>query len=93
MGYFQPDLCKKSILITLGGMVLIILFVSMASVFFLINRNLHPLVEFTRVASDLANGKMDEKIESTTEDEIGRLADVLERLRMSLKTAMDRLSR
>ena len=84
---------KRELLFFLGGMVLIILIVSMASVFFLINRNLRPLSEFTRVASDLADGKMDEKIIWDTQDEIGKLADVMERLRMSLKAAMDRLSR
>lgn len=84
---------KRELLFFLGGMVLIILLVSMASVFFLINSNLRPLSEFTRVASDLADGKMDEKIIWDTEDEIGKLADVMERLRMSLKAAMDRLSR
>ena len=70
-----------------------ILFVSMVSMFFLINNSLRPLSDFTRVASDLADGKMDEKIVWDTQDEIGKLADVLERLRVSLKAAMERLSR
>ncbi len=84
---------KRDLLFFLGGMVLIILLVSMISVFFLINRSLRPLSEFTRVASDLADGNMDEKINWDSEDEIGKLADVMERLRMSLKSAMERLSR
>jgi methyl-accepting chemotaxis protein len=84
---------KRSLLFSLSAMILVILFVSMVSMFFLINNSLRPLSDFTRVASDLADGKMDEKIIWDTQDEIGKLADVLERLRMSLKAAMDRLSR
>ncbi len=84
---------KRSLLFILGGMILVILFASMVSVFFLINNSLRPLSDFTRVASDLADGKMDEKIVWDTQDEIGKLADVLERLRVSLKAAMERLSR
>ncbi len=84
---------KRSLLFSLSAMILVILFVSMVSMFFLINNSLRPLSDFTRVASDLADGKMDEKIIWDTQDEIGKLADVLERLRTSLKAAMDRLSR
>ncbi len=84
---------KQSLLFVLGGMILVILFASMVSVFFLINNSLRPLSDFTRVASDLADGKMDEKIVWDTQDEIGKLADVMERLRVSLKAAMERLSR
>ncbi len=92
-GLTQINKDKRSLLFSLGGMILVILFVSMVSVFFLINNSLRPLSDFTRVASDLADGKMDEKIVWDTQDEIGKLADVLERLRVSLKAAMERLSR
>lgn len=84
---------KQNFLISLGLMVLVILLVSLTSIFLFINHSLRPLSEFTRVASDLADGHMDEKIVWDSQDEIGKLADVLERLRISLKAAMDRLSR
>lgn len=92
-GLTQVNKDKRSLLFSLGGIILVILFVSMVSMFFLINNSLRPLSDFTRVASDLADGKMDEKIVWDTQDEIGKLADVLERLRVSLKAAMERLSR
>ncbi|MCP4720570.1 MAG: HAMP domain-containing protein [Desulfobacteraceae bacterium] len=92
-GLTQINKDKRSFVFSLGGIILIILFVSMVSMFFLINNSLRPLSDFTRVASDLADGKMDEKIVWDTQDEIGKLADVLERLRVSLKAAMERLSR
>lgn len=80
---------KATLLITMVG----ILAISILSVFLVVDRALKPLGDFTRIASDLADGKVDQKIEATSADEIGRLADVLERLRLSLKVAMDRLSK
>jgi len=78
---------------TLVAIMLVILAISVISVFVVVNRALKPLEDFTRIASELADGKVDRKIVPTSHDEIGRLADVLERLRVSLKMAMDRLSR
>lgn len=89
----QINQTKEKLRMTLGIIVLIILLISMTSLFVFINRSLRPLSDFTRVASDLADGKMDEKIVWESKDEIGKLADVLERLRISLKAAMERLSR
>jgi methyl-accepting chemotaxis protein len=73
--------------------MLVILLVSTWMIFFLINKTLEPLRRFSRIAADLADGNVDEKIEAKTEDEIGQLADVLERLRMSIRSAMERLMR
>lgn len=84
---------KNSFLFALGSILLVILLVSMISVFLLIKSTLKPLTDFTRIASDLADGNMEEKIEWDSDDEIGKLADAMERLRISLKAAMDRLSR
>ena len=80
----------QSTLIMIMGAILVI---SLVSVFIVVSQAMKPLEEFTEIASDLADGKVDRKIESKSNDEIGRLADVLERLRISLKVAMERLSR
>jgi len=84
---------EKKLMISLGIIMLIIMLFIMIITFVLINKALAPLVEFTKIASELADGNVDTKIESKSQDEIGRLADVLERLRISLKAAMERLSR
>ncbi len=84
---------KQDHAISLIAIMLAVILISTLSIFLLINRALTPLREFTRIASDLADGNVDEKIESDAEDEIGQLADVLERLRMSIKSAMERLMR
>ncbi len=84
---------QKNLMLYLGITILMILIISICATSVVINSVLRPLGEFTRMASDLADGNVDDKIESKSEDEIGKLADVLERLRVSLKAAMDRLSR
>ena len=71
----------------------VLLAISVFAVFVVVSLSLRPLENFTRIASQLADGKVDQKIVATSNDEIGRLADVLERLRVSLKVAMERLSR
>ena len=73
------------------GILAIILLVSLVVVFTVVNGALKPLTHFTKVASDLADGDVGVKIEVKGRDEIAQLADVLERLRVSLKAAMDRL--
>jgi methyl-accepting chemotaxis protein len=80
---------KTTLLMIMVGILLI----SVVSVFLVVNHAMKPLTTFTKIASDLADGKVDQKIEKTSNDEIGKLADVLERLRVSLKMAMERVSR
>lgn len=82
----QQDLKNK-----LVGILGVILLVSLVVVFVVVNSALKPLTHFTKIAADLADGKVEEKIEVKGRDEIAQLADVLERLRVSLKVAMDRL--
>ena len=72
----------------LGGLLM-----STFSVLFTVKVVLRPLTRFTQIAARMADGDVDEKIVATSKDEIGALADVLERMRISLKAAMDRLSR
>lgn len=75
------------------GIMGAILLVSLTLVFVVVSAALKPLSHFTQIASDLADGKVDQKIEVQGRDEIAKLADVLERLRVSLKAAMDRLQK
>ena len=79
--------------LTLLAIMGVLLAISIIAVFVVVSQSLKPLENFTRIASELADGKVDQKIVATSNDEIGRLADVLERLRVSLKVAMERLSR
>lgn len=76
---------------TLIVALILILAVSILAVIFTVGKALDPLEKLTKAASDLADGKIEEPIQITSSDEIGKLADALERLRVSLNAAMDRL--
>ncbi len=84
---------KSDLTVKLGAIMVGILLLSTILVFIIVNGALAPLSKLTSIAGNLADGRVDEKIEKHSDDEIGQLADVLERLRVSLKAAMDRLSR
>ena len=84
---------KEALMTKLMMIMAAILIISLVMVFFVVGNALRPLTHFTKIASDLADGKVNEKIEVKGRDEIAKLADVLERLRLSLKVAMERLSR
>jgi HAMP domain-containing protein len=86
-------IAKRQMMISLVAIMTVILLVSFLMVFLSVNRSLSPLRELTTTASTLADGDIHKKIETATQDEIGQLANVLERLRFSLKTAMERLTR
>ncbi len=84
---------KTHMMISLIVIMAAILLISSLLVFVAVNRSLKPIRVLTEISARLAEGNINEKIEVKTRDEIGKLADVLERLRFSLKTAMERLSR
>jgi HAMP domain-containing protein len=67
--------------------------ISISAIHFIVNRSLQPLVEFTQTTVNLADGDVERPIRSKRKDEIGQIAEALERLRVSLKAAMDRLMR
>jgi HAMP domain-containing protein len=89
----KTELAKRTLVITLVGIMLMILIVSAFGIIMAVNRSLLPLGDFTHIASELADGNVQTPIKMETDDEIGELADALERLRVSLKAAMDRLKR
>ncbi len=78
-----------STLLIMGAIFLI----SFLLVFITVQRSLLPIKELTDTSIRLVEGQINQKIAVKGNDEIGKLADALERLRFSLKTAMDRLAR
>ncbi len=87
------DYAKQLLTGKLVGIMAVIMIVSLSLVFLVVRSSMKPLSHFTQIASELADGKVEQKIEVSGRDEIAQLADVLERLRVSLKAAMDRLHR
>lgn len=85
------EAAKRELWIQLSTIMAVILLASFISVFIVVNQALAPLRRFTQIAGELADGKLEQEIKSKSKDEIGQLANVLERLRFSLKVAMKKL--
>ena len=62
-------------------------------VLFLANRIIKPILYLTVRADDISKGELEEKVSVSTNDEIESLAQALERLRESVKIALDRLKK
>jgi HAMP domain-containing protein len=99
-GNFRVDMLNASILaarkehmLSLIGLMAAGLMVTTWGALFTIKIALRPLTRLTVIASRMADGNVDEKIVATSKDEIGALADVLERMRISMKAAIERLAR
>ncbi|MGD9487089.1 MAG: HAMP domain-containing protein [Calditrichaceae bacterium] len=73
--------------------ILSITFIGIVIVIFLANRIIKPILYLTRKADDISQGNLDEKIFVKTNDEIQSLGEALERLRESVKIALDRLKK
>lgn len=84
---------KRQVIISTVLTMSSILLVSLLAVFFSVKMILSPLKGLTEAASKLAEGNIEKKVELKSEDELGKLADVLERLRFSLKAAMERIAK
>jgi methyl-accepting chemotaxis protein len=80
----------KHLLIVMG----VILVVSVIVTHVAVNFALAPLRRLTGVAQDLADAKnLDQEIPVTRNDEIGRLQEVLERLRLSMLVVLKKMKR
>jgi methyl-accepting chemotaxis protein len=89
----QIEKSKRQLFMSLSTIMAVVMIAAIVMIFVLIHVALKPVSQFTQIAQALADGDLGQKIEHHSQDEIGRLADVLERLRISLKAAMDRLRR
>ena len=84
---------KTTVLLHLLLSMAVILVISFLLIYYTIHNSLQPLTDLTQKASRMADGEVNIPILAHTKDEIGDLAQVLERMRISLKTAMERLMR
>jgi HAMP domain-containing protein len=85
------DQAKQKLMITLVTMMAGILVLSLILTFIAVNRSLAPLNKLTLAATSLASGKnLKEEIKVTRKDEIGKLQETLDRLRLSMIIALKR---
>jgi HAMP domain-containing protein len=76
----------------LAIMFLVFALVSSGVIYFMVQNSMRPLVGLTERADELSTGEaLDATIQARTPDEVGRMAKSLDRLRKSLKAAMERL--
>ncbi|MDA8428595.1 MAG: HAMP domain-containing protein [Geobacteraceae bacterium] len=84
---------KSSILLQLLISMAVIIVVTSLLIHFTIHSSLQPLTLLTEKASRMADGDVTSPIMAHTKDEIGDLAHVLEKIRISMKSATERLRR
>ena len=77
---------------TVGFIMLAIAIVTLISQVFA-RQLIDPIVKLTRTADRLSLGELDVPVSASSNDEMGDLAEALERMRLSLKSAIERLRR
>jgi HAMP domain-containing protein len=78
----------RQIIIFFGVLVVIVI----AVLFYFINRSMKPVRELTQVADQISGGEgLEQALATKRIDEIGALTKALDRLRASMKAAMERL--
>lgn len=66
----------------------------LGALFYLLNRNMGPVRDLAGVADSMSSGEtLDKPITTDRVDEIGMLSNSLERMRVSMKAAIERLTR
>jgi len=90
------ETAKNRLLVLLISIMSGILVLSIVLIFYTVNRMLKPLNELTTITEQLSAGKagnIDDKIKISSEDEIGQLGKAIEKLRVSVVLAMQRLKK
>ena len=68
-------------------------FIGIVFVLILANRIINPIIYLTKRADEISQGKLEDRVSVHTGDEIERLGKALERLRESVRIALDRLEK
>lgn len=83
---------KQTLLASLGGIFVVLILFTAGAMFLMIRRSVVPLVKLSETAIEISTGEsLEDPIKPTTTDEVGKMAKSLDRLRVSLKAAMERL--
>ncbi|HNC46267.1 MAG TPA: HAMP domain-containing protein, partial [Acidobacteriota bacterium] len=71
----------------------VVLGLAIFAAFYFSQRLTQPIILLTEASNRISLGELDEAIAVGGSDEIGQLAESLERMRISLKSAIERLRR
>ena len=73
--------------------ILIVTLIGIVIVIFVAGRLIRPIIFLTKRADEISQGNLEESVTITTGDEIEQLSSALERLRESVKIALERLKK
>jgi HAMP domain-containing protein len=83
---------KSALVFALTVAFAILILVTAGVIFFMVRRSMQPLEKLVNVALVMSTGEeLDKPIKVNSTDEVGRMAKSLDRLRTSLKAAMERI--
>jgi hypothetical protein len=83
---------QRHLLLVLGGIFGIFTLVTIGALFLVVHGAMKPVVALTESARQIGLGEaLDVPIRPATQDEIGQLTKTIDRLRVSMKAAMERL--
>jgi hypothetical protein len=83
---------QRHLLLILGGIFGIFTLVTIGALFLVVHGAMRPVVALTESARQIGLGEaLDLPIRPATEDELGQLTRTIDRLRVSMKAAMERL--
>jgi len=74
-------------------MIVVLTFLGIIIVYFVANKIIRPIIYLTNRANEISKGNLEELVAAKTGDEIQYLAESIERLRESLKMALERLKK
>jgi len=77
----------------MGGFTIVVAILGAALAWWVIRSVTRPVRRLVEVADNISMGDLDTSIEVTSRDEIGELQESFERMRVSLKTALERLKK
>jgi methyl-accepting chemotaxis protein len=80
---------RTALLVNIGIYFGILVLISFAINYSLKKTVIGPVVNLTRVADDISMGKLSEKVEIASNDEISKLAKSIDRLRLSVKKLLE----
>jgi nitrate/nitrite-specific signal transduction histidine kinase len=84
---------KWTLILSLIGVFGVFALVTITTMFVVVQRAMRPVVALTHAAEQISLGEgLEAPIKSDAVDEIGQLTKTIDRLRVSMKAAMSRLS-
>ena len=83
----------SSTLWSIIGLIAACLVLSIVLSIMLAGKMIRPILDLKAIADDISRGRLDTTVSIQSNDEVGELGRSLERMRASLKAAMNRLSR